>query len=27
LSGGAAEHAGEIDLKDAMMPIVTFARL
>ena len=27
LSGGAAEHAGEIDLKDALMPIVTFARL
>ena len=27
LGGGAAEHAGEIDLKDAMMPIVTFARL
>ena len=27
LGGGAAEHAGEIDLKEAMMPIVTFARL
>jgi CBS domain-containing protein len=27
LSGGAAEHAGEINLKDAMMPIVSFARL
>jgi CBS domain-containing protein len=25
--GGAAEHAGEIDLKDAIMPIVTFARV
>jgi CBS domain-containing protein len=25
--GGAAEHAGEIDLKDALMPIVTFARV
>jgi CBS domain-containing protein len=27
LSGGATEHAGEINLKDAMMPLVTFARL
>lgn len=27
LSGGATEHAGEINLKDAMMPMVTFARL
>jgi CBS domain-containing protein len=27
LGGGTAEHAGEIDLKEAMMPIVTFARL
>jgi len=27
LSGGDAEHAGEIDLKHAMMPIVCFARL
>ncbi|MEI8130869.1 MAG: DUF294 nucleotidyltransferase-like domain-containing protein, partial [Leptolinea sp.] len=27
LSGGATEHAGEINLKDAMMPIVSFARL
>ncbi len=27
LSGGSAEHAGEINLKDAMMPIVSFARL
>ena len=25
--GGGAEHAGEIDLKDAMMPIVAFARV
>jgi CBS domain-containing protein len=25
--GGAADHAGEIDLKDALMPIVTFARV
>jgi PAS domain S-box-containing protein len=25
--GGAAEHAGEIDLKDALMPIVVFARV
>lgn len=25
--GGATEHAGEINLKDAMMPIVSFARL
>ena len=25
--GGAAEHAGEIDLKDALMPIVAFARV
>jgi PAS domain S-box-containing protein len=24
--GGAAEHAGQIDLKDALMPIVAFAR-
>ncbi len=27
LSGGATEHAGEINMKDAMMPIVSFARL
>lgn len=27
LSGGAIEHAGEINLKDAMMPMVSFARL
>jgi CBS domain-containing protein len=27
LSGGATEHAGEINLKDAMMPMVSFARL
>ena len=27
LSGGATRHAGEINLKDAMMPIVSFARL
>jgi len=27
LSGGATEHVGEINLKDAMMPIVSFARL
>ena len=27
LSGGATEHGGEINLKDAMMPIVSFARL
>jgi CBS domain-containing protein len=27
LSGGATEHAGEINLKDAMMPVVSFARL
>lgn len=27
LSGGATEHAGEINLKDAMMPIVSFSRL
>jgi len=27
LSGGATEHAGEINLKDAMMPMVGFARL
>lgn len=27
LGGGATEHAGEINLKDAMMPIVSFARL
>jgi CBS domain-containing protein len=27
LGGGATEHAGEINLKDAMMPMVTFARL
>lgn len=27
LGGGASEHAGEINLKDAMMPIVSFARL
>jgi CBS domain-containing protein len=25
--GGGTEHAGEIDLKDALMPIVTFARV
>ena len=25
--GGAAEHAGKIDLKDALMPIVAFARV
>lgn len=25
--GGATEHAGEINLKDAMMPVVSFARL
>ncbi|MCC7208809.1 MAG: cache domain-containing protein [Anaerolineae bacterium] len=25
--GGATEHAGEINLKDAMMPMVSFARL
>jgi CBS domain-containing protein len=25
--GGEGEHAGEVDLKDAMMPIVSFARL
>jgi CBS domain-containing protein len=25
--GGPAEHAGELDLKDALMPIVTFARV
>jgi CBS domain-containing protein len=25
--GGAAEHAGEVDLKDALMPVVTFARV
>lgn len=25
--GGASEHGGEINLKDAMMPIVSFARL
>ena len=27
LGGGETEHLGEINLKDAMMPIVTFARL
>lgn len=27
LSGGDTEHAGEVDLKDTMMPIVSFARL
>ena len=27
LSGGATEHAGEVNLKDAMMPMVSFARL
>ena len=27
LSGGATEHPGEINLKDAMMPMVSFARL
>ncbi len=27
LGGGATEHTGEINLKDAMMPIVSFARL
>jgi CBS domain-containing protein len=27
LGGGATEHAGEINLKDAMLPIVSFARL
>jgi PAS domain S-box-containing protein len=27
LSGGTSEHAGDINLKDAMMPIVGFARL
>jgi len=27
LGGGATEHAGEINLKDALMPIVSFARL
>lgn len=27
LSGGAVNHAGDINLKDAMMPIVSFARL
>jgi CBS domain-containing protein len=27
LSGGATEHSGEINLKDAMMPMVSFARL
>jgi len=27
LSGGATEHAGDINLKDAMMPMVSFARL
>jgi CBS domain-containing protein len=27
LGGGSTEHAGEINLKDAMMPIVAFARL
>jgi PAS domain S-box-containing protein len=27
LSGGATEHTGEINLKDAMMPMVSFARL
>ncbi len=27
LGGGGTEHAGEINLKDAMMPMVSFARL
>jgi signal-transduction protein with cAMP-binding, CBS, and nucleotidyltransferase domain/predicted metal-dependent phosphoesterase TrpH/PAS domain-containing protein len=27
LTGGATEHSGEINLKDAMMPMVSFARL
>jgi CBS domain-containing protein len=27
LGGGATEHTGEINLKDAMMPLVSFARL
>lgn len=27
LRGGSTDHAGEINLKDAMMPIVSFARL
>jgi len=27
LSGGATEHVGEINLKDTMMPMVSFARL
>lgn len=27
LGGGSTEHAGEINLKDAMMPMVSFARL
>ena len=27
LGGGATEHAGEINIKDAMMPMVSFARL
>lgn len=27
LGGGATEHAGEINLKDAMLPMVSFARL
>lgn len=27
LGGGSTEHSGEINLKDAMMPIVAFARL
>jgi PAS domain S-box-containing protein len=27
LRGGSTEHAGEINLKDAMMPMVSFARL
>lgn len=27
LSGGSTEHSGEINLKDAMMPMVSFARL
>jgi len=27
LGGGATDHAGEINLKDAMMPMVSFARL
>ncbi len=27
LGGGATEHSGEINLKDAMMPVVSFARL